>query len=323
MKKNILISSAGKRVSLVKAFKQELKSYFPESLIFTCDSNPELSAACAISDGFFKVPRLDDSSYITELVKQCNMNNIGLIIPTIDTELLLLSENQALLSSKGIEVVISSNKIINTCRDKSLIHSFFKSNNVTVAEEYNKVELKFPLFIKPRDGSRSIDTFVINTKDDLTDYHFSNEKFMFLEYIDHSQNDEYTCDTYYGLDNQLKSVVPRKRIEVRDGEVNKGKTDKNELVDYIKQHLNEINGARGCLTMQFFLNRNTRKIVAIEINPRFGGGYPLAYISGANFPKWIIEEYFLKKEISYFENWEDDLLMLRYDDEIIIRNYEA
>ena len=146
---------------------------------------------------------------------------------------------------------------------------------------------------------------------------------MFLEYIDHSQNDEFTCDAYYGLDNQLKCVVPRKRIEVRDGEINKGKTEKNELVNYIKEHLNEIEGARGCLTMQFFLNSNTRRIVAIEINPRFGGGYPLAYIAGANFPKWIIEEYFLRKEITYVENWEENVLMLRYDDEIIIRNYEV
>ena len=117
--------------------------------------------------------------------------------------------------------------------------------------------------------------------------------------------------------------MPRKRIEVRDGEVNKGKTEKNELVNYIKEHLNEIEGARGCLTMQFFFNRNTRSIVAIEINPRFGGGYPLAYIAGANFPQFIIEEYFMNKEILYIENWEDNLLMLRYDDEIIIRNYES
>ncbi len=323
MKKNILISSAGKRVSLVKAFKKELKLYYPESLILTCDSNPELSAACTISDGCFKVPRLDDSTYIPELVDKCHENNIVLIIPTIDTELLLLSDNKALLSSNGIEVVISSNNIINTCRDKRLVHSFFKSNKVTVAQEYNKEELKFPLFIKPRDGSRSIDTFVIKTKDDLNDYHFSNDKFMFLEYIDHSQNDEYTCDTYYGIDNQLKAVVPRKRIEVRDGEVNKGKTDKNELVDYIKQHLNEINGARGCLTMQFFLNRITRRIVAIEINPRFGGGYPLSYLAGANFPGKIIQEYLLNESITYSESWEDNLLMLRYDDEIIIRNSNA
>jgi carbamoyl-phosphate synthase large subunit len=34
-----------------------------------------------------------------------------------------------------------------------------------------------------------------------------------------SENDEYTCDAYYGKDSELKCVVPRKRIEVRDGEV--------------------------------------------------------------------------------------------------------
>jgi len=321
--KNILISSAGKRVSLVKAFKKELKLYFPESLIFACDANPMLSAACSVSDGWFKLPRLDDSTYITELIKQCKQNNIVLIIPTIDTELFLYSQCQELLKSNGIDVVISSSEIINACRDKRLIHDFFISNGVTVAEEYKKGELKFPLFIKPSDGSRSLDTFLIKTKNDLTDYHYSNDKFMFLEYIDHSQNDEYTCDTYYGFDNKLKCVVPRKRIEVRDGEVNKGKTEKNELVNYIKEYLNEIEGARGCLTMQFFFNRNTRSIVAIEINPRFGGGYPLAYIAGANFPQFIIEEYFMNKEILYIENWEDNLLMLRYDDEIIIRNYES
>jgi len=182
--------------------------------------------------------------------------------------------------------------------------------------------LKFPLFIKPNNGSRSIDTFYIESKEDITDYHLQNEKFMFLEYIDHSKNDEFTCDTYYGKDNKLKCVVPRKRIEVRDGEVNKGKTEKNELVNYIKALLNKVEGALGCLTMQFFLNRETREIVAIEINPRFGGGYPLSYLAGANFPKWIIEEYMLNKKISYFEGWEDNLLMLRYDKEVLVHKYE-
>lgn len=319
---NILISSAGKRVSLVKAFQKELKILFPGSKVFATDSNTELSAACAVADGKFEVPRLDHPNYIERLIINCRKNNIKLIIPTIDTELLLLSDKKTLLQSNGIDVVISSLNIINICRDKRLIHYFFKRKDVDVAEEYDRDNLKFPLFIKPSDGSRSIDTFLIEKKEDLTNYHFSNDKFMFLEYINHAENDEYTCDTYYGLDSKLKCVVPRKRIEVRDGEVNKGKTEKNELVNYIKEHLTEIKGARGCLTMQFFLNRISRRIVAIEVNPRFGGGYPLAYISGANFPKWIIEEYFLNKKISYTDCWDSNVLMLRYDDEIVKRNYE-
>jgi len=318
---NILISSAGKRVSLVKAFQKEIKIRIPNGKVFAADANPKLSAACMIANGWFKVPRLDDPDFISELIKKCIAHSITLIIPTIDTELLLLVENKALLKRCGIQVVISSPAIINKSRNKRLIHTFFESHGIEVAKEYAKDNLEFPLFIKPSDGSRSIDTFLIEDKNDLADYHFQNEKFMFLEYIDHKVNDEYTCDTYYGLDGILKCVVPRKRIEVRDGEVNKGKTTKNELVPYIKEHLPFIEGARGCLTMQFFLNSITRRIVGIEINPRFGGGYPLAYLAGANFPKMIIEEYLLGKELDYFEGWEDNLLMLRYDNEVIVKNY--
>jgi carbamoyl-phosphate synthase large subunit len=67
--------------------------------------------------------------------------------------------------------------------------------------------------------------FLIEDSTDLKDYHFQNEIYV-LEYIDQSENDEYTCDAYYGKDSELKCVVPRKRIEVRDGEVQKGKLRK-------------------------------------------------------------------------------------------------
>ncbi|MDO9509996.1 MAG: ATP-grasp domain-containing protein [Candidatus Magasanikbacteria bacterium] len=318
---NILITSAGKRVSLVNAFKNELKAIFTSGKVFAADSNPQLSAACMIAVGWFKVPSLASPNYINELIKICKIHNISLIIPTIDTELFLMAANEKLLKENAINVVISSSKIIDKCRDKRLIHDFFELNGIEVAEEYAKDDLKFPLFIKPSDGSRSIDTFLIENIADLTDYHFQNEKFMFLEYLDQSENDEYTCDAYYGKDDKLKCIVPRKRIEVRDGEVNKGKTEKNELVNYVKENLGEVEGARGCLTIQFFMNKKTRRKVAIEINPRFGGGYPLSYLAGANFPKWIIEEYLLDKKLTYFEDWEDNLLMLRYDNEVIIHNY--
>src|SRR5699024_10156560 len=99
----------------------------------------------------------------------------------------------------------------------------------------------------------------------------------------------------------LKCVVPRKRIFVRAGEVNKGLAEKNEIVDFVKEKLPVIEGARGCLTMQFFFGKTNRRIVGIEINSRFGGGYPLSYLAGANFPKWLMEEYFESKQISYMD----------------------
>ncbi|WP_296317519.1 ATP-grasp domain-containing protein [Winogradskyella sp. UBA3174] len=321
---NILITSAGRRVSLVRAFKKELTKINSVGKVYAADFNPKLSAACHVADDYFKVPRLDQVNYLDKLISICLENGIKLIIPTIDTELLLLSENMAYLESKGIRVVISSSDFIRKCRNKRVIHEFFELKGVRIAKEYRKDNYELPMFIKPYDGSRSVDTYLINSESDLTSYHFSNEKFMFLEYIDHDEFDEFTCDLYYSRDHQLRCVVPRKRLEVRDGEVYKALTKNNTLVNYIKKHLNQIDGAVGCITAQFFLSKyDDSKICAIEINPRFGGGYPLSYLSGANFPKWIIEEYLLNKSIDdKFDTWESDLLMIRYDDEILVHGYK-
>jgi carbamoyl-phosphate synthase large subunit len=97
------------------------------------------------------------------------------------------------------------------------------------------------------------------------------------------------------------------------------------LVPYIKKRLNYIDGAVGCLTTQFFMHKTDhKKIYGIEINPRFGGGYPLTYLSGANFSKWIIQEYLLGKTIEEkFDVWENELLMVRYDSEVLVHGYKG
>ncbi|MTE25579.1 ATP-grasp domain-containing protein [Winogradskyella ouciana] len=322
---NILITSVGRRVSLVRAFQKELKGFFSEAKVYASDVSPLLSAGCQVADEYFEVPALDESSYIEFLLNLCDENGIKLIIPTIDTELLLLASKNHLFEAIGIKVLISSPEFVKKCRDKRIIHKFFKSNGITIAREYEKDNYELPLFIKPIDGSRSVNTFIISTEEDLTAEHFSNEKLMFLEYLDHDIYDEFTCDLYYDRHSNLKCVVPRKRIEVREGEVYKAVAKNNALVGYIKERLNYIEGATGCITAQFFLHKeDDDKIYGIEINPRFGGGYPLSYLAGANFPKWIIEEYLLGKTIEdKFDSWENDLLMIRYDDEVLVHGYKG
>ena len=322
---NILITSAGRRVSLVRSFQKELKKIDLNGKVYSADAKPELSAACQIADGCFKVPRLDAPNYIDVLKEICKVNTINLIIPTIDTELLELAKHKSEFEDLGVKIVISTTDFIKKCRDKRLIHVFFRSHNINVAKEYTKDNYELPLFIKPVDGSRSVDTFIIKDKAEFTDYHHNNDKLMFLEYLNHNDYDEFTCDLYYSKDHKLKCVVPRKRLEIRDGEVYKALTANNSLVPYIKENLGFIDGAMGCLTAQFFLHKtDNTKIYGIEINPRFGGGYPLSYLSGANFPKWIIEEYLYDKTIDdKFDVWEDELLMIRYDDEILVHGYKG
>lgn len=315
---NILITSAGRRVSLIRSFKKELKRFFPDAKLYTADVDPSLSAACYESDGAFKVMKNDEEGYIEELFTLAVSLEIKVIIPTIDTGLQFLADNIEVFAERGITVLICSKQLIKIFRDKRETSSFFSQYGIDTPKLFDKNALRFPLFIKPYDGSMSVDTYHITSEQELTSQQLSNEKFIFMEYIDSNLFNEYTIDMYYDNHYNLKCLVPRRRIEVRGGEVNKGITVKNHVFDFLKEKLKHIEGAVGCLTMQLFYNSETQVIKALEINPRFGGGYPLSYLAGANYPENIIREYLLGESIEVFDNWENNLLMLRYDDEILV-----
>lgn len=315
---NILITSAGKRVSLVRAFQAELKQLYPKSKVFTTDLCPELSAACHVSDQYFKVRSVRDEGYIEELKDICKRNEITMVVPTIDTELQLLSAYREEFSRIGIYIIISSPEFVSICRDKRKTCDLFHRMNINTPESIDKNNPHYPLFIKPFDGSLSVDTHIIRTSEDMKDEFLDNERLLFMEYLSPEEYDEYTVDMYYDKTHQVKCIVPRKRLLVRAGEINKGITSKNGILTHLKNRLAFIDGAIGCLTAQFFLHKTNERIVGIEINARFGGGYPLSYRAGANYPLWLIQEYFNGCDLSYREDWLDGLLMLRYDDEIIV-----
>lgn len=315
---NILITSAGKRVSLVKFFQKELKKYHKDSKVYTTEKNPMMSPAAHISDGCFKVSRVTSNGYISELLNICLKNSIKIVIPTIDTELIVLAKNKDLFKSYGISILVSDIDFIETCRDKRNTYQLFDQLRINYPKLINKISPTFPMFAKPYDGSLSSNLHIINSPEDLTSKIKSDEKLIYMELVDKAKYKEYTVDMYYGMDNKVKSIVPRERIEIRAGEINKGISRKNFIVDYLKNRMGYLHGVIGCICIQLFVNEETEDILAIEINPRFGGGYPLSHHSGANYVKFIIDEYIENKEIFYCENWLDNTLMLRYDSEIII-----
>ena len=323
MDKNILITSVGKRVSLVRIFQEALRKLSLQAKVYTTDMKPEMAPAGFVSDGCFKVPRVTDDNYINRLIDICYTNNIGLIIPTIDTELALLAENKSLLREKGVEVIVSSTDFVCTCRDKRKTSALFQQLDICIPEIRDKYHPKFPLFAKPYDGSLSKDIYVIRNSEELTPEIMQHPKLIFMEYIDKTQYKEFTVDMYYGKDNKVKAIIPRERVEIRAGEINKGYTRKNHLVSFLKERMDYIPGVVGCICIQLFYNEMTHKVFGIEINPRFGGGYPLSYYAGANFPEFLLREYFLNESLSYTDSWKNNTLMLRYDSEVIVYEEEG
>ena len=315
---NILITSAGRRVGLVRAFQAELKKKLIYSKVYTAESNPEWSSACRVSDEFFTIPRVDNENYVNSILELCIKKEIKIVIPTIDTELLVLSDSKELFLLNNIEIVVSDFDLISKCRDKRLTNLLFNELSINVPRAINKENPSFPLFIKPYDGSLSKDIYLINRKDELTDSLLNNPKLMFMEYINPKDFHEYTIDAYYDKNSDLRCLVPRRRLEVRGGEISKGKTEKLNFYNILKDKLGFIKGAKGCLTIQFFIGKETDEIIGIEINPRFGGGFPLSYASGANYPEYIILEYIMNEPITFNDNWIENRVMLRFDSEVIL-----
>ena len=313
---NILVTSAGRRVSLVRSFQNELKNLIPNAKVYTTDMKPEWSSACRVSDGFFTLPRVTDNDYIKELFDLCIEKNIGLVVPTIDTELIVLSVNKERFRSAGITIAVSDIELVSRCRDKRSTNELFHDFGVRYPMPIDKYYPVFPLFIKPYDGSLSKDILLIRNQKEWNDSFLENEKLMFMEYLGPEEYQEFTVDAYYDKWGILKCLVPRKRVEVRCGEISKGRTEKGELYKTLVDKFGEIKGAISCLTMQFFEHRKSGEVVGIEINPRFGGGFPLSYGANANYPSMLIREYLLNESLDFEENWINGLVMLRYDAEI-------
>jgi carbamoyl-phosphate synthase large subunit len=169
--------------------------------------------------------------------------------------------------------------------------------------------------VKPRFGSASIGLAVVRDRVELE--LATREGDFVVE--QRAPGDEYTIDTLVDTNGRCVGAVPRRRLEVRAGEVSKGVTARVErLLDLARCVSEALPGAYGPLTIQIFLDGSTEETHVIEINPRFGGGFPLAFAAGAKFPRRLVEEILGIQPKSSVDDWRDGLVMLRYDEGIFV-----
>ncbi|MCA9176806.1 MAG: ATP-grasp domain-containing protein [Planctomycetales bacterium] len=320
---NILLTSAGRRGVLVKLFQRELRELFPQAKVFATDLRPKRSSACQLADGYFETPRVTDPGYIDRLGEICQAAGVRVIVPTIDTELLVLAEAREQLAERGVAAVVADPALVRDCRDKRRTHELFRRHGLLTAQERDPraAETDYPLFAKPYDGSCSVNIHLLASRADVTPALLADPKLMFLEYLAPELHDEFTVDIYYDRLGNLRCLVPRQRLETRAGEVSKGRTVWRPEFDSLADCLRHIEGARGCLTVQVFVSRDDAPLIyGIEINPRFGGGYPLTDGAGARYVRWLLLEYLLNEPVVDFDQWERNLTMLRYDDHVLVRD---
>ena len=316
---NILFTSVGRRVSLIRHFSRALKELNVAGRIVGADAT-DRSPAFYITDKSYVVPRISTPDYIPSLLDICAREQIKIAIPLIDTELYLLAENRHRFEEINTQVLISDPETISIAMFKTETCRFFKTHGIDTPallcdEDIKRKHYNFPLIVKPNDGSASKMVFRVNDEEQLKFFTGYVPNKIVQEFI---AGEEYTLDVFVDLNGKVRCVVPRLRIEVRAGEVSKGLIVKNSaIIDRGKKVCECLPGARGCITLQCVVDE-TGSIKMVEINPRFGGGAPLSIAAGADFPKWIVQMVIGQEFGDVANAYKDGLMMLRFDDAIFV-----
>jgi len=314
---NILILSAGRRVELVQSFQKAAKRLNLKSNVVAGDCS-ETAPAIYFADRKAILPRISEPNYIDEIINVCKREDVKLVVPTIDTDLLLLSEERERIEfESGAIVLISSTGVVSICRDKINTQKFLEENGFKIPKMYSEEELdsgniQFPLFIKPKSGSSSINSFMVNNLEELNTYR-SLIKDPIVQ--DLMEGKEFTVDVFLDFDGNLITVVPRLRMATRSGEISKGKIIKdNEIIEDIKK-LVEVLKPIGHITVQ--LMKTKKGIEYIEINPRFGGGAPMSIQSGADSSENLYR-LLMGEKLEYNEDYRDNIMFFRFDNSICV-----
>lgn len=285
----ILLTSAGRRGYLVKFIREALTD---NDQIWGAD-NSKYAPAFHYCDNTFLLPKVTDTDYVDTLINFCKKNKIDMVIPLIDPELEVLAAQRQRFYDENILAVISPPKTVEITFDKYLTYKFGKDNGLNVPVTVLSVEealklidegkLNWPLAVKHRKGSASMNITYCQNKKQLINAFETCPFPMIQEFID---GDEYGYDLFGDFEFRPISVFCKKKLKMRAGETDKAiSTDNKELIELglkIMQNLQLF----GPMDVDVLISPQGPKL--LEMNPRFGGGYPCSHLAGANFPAKLI-----------------------------------
>ncbi|OQC00509.1 MAG: carbamoyl phosphate synthase-like protein [Firmicutes bacterium ADurb.Bin099] len=315
----ILFTSVGRRVELMQAFRNAASKKNVQLEIYGADIS-DTAPALQFCDKKVIVPRITNNEYIPTLLRVCREESIDALIPTIDTDLLILANNRLIFESYGTKVFISNSEKVRICRDKRCTADYFLSlglKNPQTVDDVKEYNAGFPAFIKPRDGSSSVNAHRIDNEQELVAYSRQVPDYIIQPFID---GVEYTVDAFCDYEGNPILITPRIRLAVRAGEVLKTEIAQDDIIIEEMKALIADFKPRGQITVQLIKDKQTGENYYIEINPRFGGGAPLSIKAGADSAEMVIRILNGEKLKYMPKAAEDGVVYSRFDQSICVSN---
>lgn len=311
---NLLFTSAGRRVELLRAFKNAYQALALKGHLVGLDIDP-IAPALNVADCPYIVPRLTHPDYLKTLCQICQREKVDLIFPLIDPDIPFLAKHRESLAETGAKAVVVPEAAATIASDKWQTRDFFRNLNLTtprswLPEQSHAIDVDYPLFIKPRSGSASNHAYRVKNEKELKFFRDYVPDPIIQEYL---AGPEITNDVICDLNGEIISVVSRRRIEVRWGEVVKGVTVYDPKVTEACITIAQALHAIGPITVQCIMKDGIPYFT--EINARVGGGAPLGIAAGADWPKWLLARFAgIPIGIPPLGSYEKGLYLSRFDE---------
>ena len=279
------------------------------------------SAAFQRADLGLVVPSVGTIQYMVTIRQIVRDHHVGLVVPLTDLDLRVLARHRDELAKDGCIAMVGSEPTVMLCRDKSQTNNVLAKAGLasirTCSLEAFWRKPFYPCFVKPIRGSAGVGTGIIYDEKELK-AHVSTygELLLVQEYV---PGQEYTIDVYRTRKGEIKCIVPRQRLVVRGGEVEKGITVRDEALKQatvkLVNNLGDIWGVFCCQCRR----QGKGPPRFFEVNPRFGGGTMLSIAAGANLPLYLLQEVCGLPITAQMNQFTDRLLMLRYDEAVFVQ----
>ena len=314
---NILILSAGTRCQLINYFKDRNNGF---DKVVATDSSI-YAPAVYMEDNHYIVPRMHDTNYLPMLINICKKEEINVILPLQEDEIELISQNKAIFENLNILVAISDIETLKICRDKYLLYKTLLSKGISCVETYDYnsetdiiKDMTLPIIAKDRFGAGSVGMLKIDSWPLLAEFAKCSQKELVVQ--PYLEVKEYGVDAYVDfISGEIIAIFVKEKIRMRAGETEKSKSIKDqELFKLVEDVIKEFD-FRGPIDIDVFKYNGVYNV--LEINPRFGGGYPHAYECGVNFIKFIAENAKGRQNKPVIGEYEGNTVLLKYTDAML------
>lgn len=316
-----MICSVGRRVKLIEYFKKELNQINGKVIAVDCDST---APALYYADLYEIVPQIDQPEYIYHLKHLCKKYDVSGVLSLIDPELTLLSAYKEEFEKDGIRIIVSEKEVVDICYDKYLTYKFLQEHDVPsiptymvfdqVKEALERGTIQFPLIVKPKNGSASLDIHKVNSIRELRVILDESQEYIVQPFI---QGEEYGVDCYIDLiTKKTINIFMKRKIKMRAGETDKSMSIKDPELKLVIEKLLKVLKPVGPIDIDCF--KTGGRYIISEINPRFGGGYLHAHEMGQNFVLNLIHNLKGTSNTPNVMEYKDGTTLIKYDHFIVL-----